>query len=77
MKFYAQCMKSNAHRGLKRAYVAVAHSMLISICYILKYGVIFNDLESDYYNRFNKERKIKAYLKKLKTLGWETPVNVA
>lgn len=25
------------------------------------------------YNQFNKERKINAYLKKLKALGWEQP----
>ena len=27
----------------------------------------------DYYNQFNKERKINSYLKKLKSLGWEMP----
>lgn len=26
-----------------------------------------------HYNQFNKERKINAYLKKLKALGWEAP----
>ncbi|MCI6888481.1 MAG: transposase [Lachnospiraceae bacterium] len=62
-----------AHRRLKRAYVAVAHSMLIAIYHILKDGVIFKDLGADYYNQFNKERKINAYLKKLKALGWEAP----
>ena len=72
--FYAQYMRISAHRGPKRAYVAVAHSMLISIYHILKDGVIFKDLGSDYYNQFNKERKINAYLKKLKALGWEVPV---
>lgn len=29
-----------------------------------------SDLGADYYNQFNKERKINAYLKKLKELGW-------
>ena len=33
----------------------------------------FQDLGADYYNQFNKERKINAYLKKLKSLGWEMP----
>ena len=69
--FYAQFMRISAHRGKKRAYVAVAHSMLIAIYHILKDGVVFKDLGADYYNQFNKERKIKAYLKKLKALGWE------
>ena len=72
--FYAQFMRISAHRGKKRAYVAVAHSMLIAIYHILKDGVVFKDLRSEYYNQFNKERKINAYLKKLKALGWEAPI---
>lgn len=69
--FYAQFKRISAHRGKKRAYVAVAHSMLIAIYHILRDGVLFEDLGAEYYNQFNKERKIKAYLKKLKALGWE------
>ena len=75
--FSAQFARISAHRGKKRAYVAVAHSMLVSIYHILKDGVDFKDLGADYYNQFNKERKINAYLKKLKALGWEAPVVVA
>ena len=75
--FYAQFMRISAHRGKKRAYVAVAHSMLVAIYHILKDGVVFRDLGADYYNQFNKERKINAYLKKLKALGWEVPVVAA
>lgn len=74
--FHTQFMRISAHHGNKRAYVAVAHSMLIAIYPILKDGVIFKDLGAEYYNQFNKERKINAYLKKLKTLGWEAPVVV-
>ena len=75
--FYAQFMRISAHRGKKRAYVAVAHSMLIAIYHILADGIVFKDLGADYYNQFNKERKINAYLKKLKALGWEAPVVAA
>lgn len=69
--FHAQFQRISAHRGKKRAYVAVAHSLLIAIYHVLKDGVEFKDLGAEYYNQFNKERKIKAYLKKLKALGWE------
>lgn len=72
--FSAQFARISAHRGNKRAYVAVAHSMLVAIYHILKDGMVFKDLGADYYNQFNKERKINAYLKKLKALGWEAPV---
>ena len=69
--FHAQFQRISVHRGKKRAYVAVAHSLLIAIYHVLKDGVEFKDLGAEYYNQFNKERKIKAYLKKLKALGWE------
>lgn len=75
--FYALFKRVSARRGPKRAYVAVAHSMLIAIYHILNDGVAFKDLGADYYNQFNKERKINAYLKKLKALGWEAPVAAA
>lgn len=72
--FYAQFQRISAHRGKKRAYVAVAHSMLIAIYHMLKDGTHFLDLGAEYYNQFNRDRKINAYLKKLKALGWQTPV---
>lgn len=70
--FYAQFQRISARRGKKRAYVAVAHSMLIAIYHILKDDIPFVDLGSEYYNQFNKERKINVYLKKLKDLGWNS-----
>lgn len=72
--FYAQFQRISARRGSKRAYVAVAHSMLVAIYHVLKDGVVFKDLGAGYYNQFNRERKINSYLKKLKALGWEEPV---
>ena len=72
--FHAQFQRICAHRGKKRAYVAVAHSILIAVYHVLRDGVKFQDLGAEYYNQFNKERKINAYLKKLKALGWEDPV---
>ena len=74
--FHAQFMRISAHRGKKRAYVAVAHSILIAIYHVLKEKVLFKDLGAEYYNQFNKERKINALLKKLKGLGW-TPLTSA
>lgn len=59
--FHAQFQRISVHRGKKRAYVAVAHSLLIAIYHVLKDGVEFKDLGVEYYNQFNKERKTKAY----------------
>ena len=51
--------------------------MLIAIYHVLKYGTVFKDLGADYYNQFNKESKINAYIKKLKVLGCSVKVAVA
>ena len=68
--FKAQFERLAVRRGKNRACVAVAHSMLIAIYYILRDNVPFRDLGEDYYNQFNTERKINHYLKKLQKLGW-------
>lgn len=68
--FYAQYQRLSLRRGSKKAYVAVAHSMLIAIYHVLKNGVAFKDLGAEYYNHFNRERKINSYLKRLHALGW-------
>lgn len=74
--FCAQFQRISARRGRKRAYVAIAHSMLIAVYHMLKNGQVFSDLGADYYNQFNKERKINACLRKLQSLGW-FPQNIA
>ena len=58
-------------RGSKIAAMAVAHSMLTAIYYILKNNQPFHDLGADYYNKFNREKKINSYLKKLNELGYD------
>ena len=67
--FYAQYQRLVVRRGRNRATVAVAHSMLIAIYHILKDHVPFRDLGAEYYNQFNREQKIKSYVKKLEKLG--------
>lgn len=41
--FHAQFQRISVHRGKKRAYVAVAHSLLIAIYHVLKDGVEFKE----------------------------------
>ena len=71
--FAAQYNRLSVRRGGKRALIAVAHSMLIAIYYVLR-GEPYRDLGGDYYNQFNRERKIEGHLAKLKKLGWTPPV---
>ena len=69
--FSAQYQRIAARRGKNRATLAVAHSMLIAIYHMLKNNVPFCDLGADYYDSFNRNKKIHGYLKRLKALGWE------
>lgn len=58
--------------------MAVAHSILVAVYHMLKDNVPFYDLGSDFYNKFNREKKIRSYLNKLSELGYDlTAVTVA
>lgn len=73
--FYnAQYQRLIVRKGKNRATVAVAHSMLISIYYMLKNNTEYQDLGSNFYNQFNTEKKANSYLKKLEQLGYEVNI---
>ena len=65
---HSQYERIAIRRGKKRAKLAVAHSMLIAIYYMIKEDKEYQDLGSDFYNKFNKEKKANSYIKKLKEL---------
>jgi len=71
--FHSQYSRISVRRGKKRAIVAVAHSILIAIYHVIKKDTHYQDLGSDYYNKYNRERKIAGHLKKLNQLGWQIP----
>ncbi len=76
--FYAQYQRIKMRRGSKIAAMAVAHSILVAVYHMLKDNVPFYDLGSDFYNKFNREKKIRSYLNKLSELGYDlTAVTVA
>lgn len=76
--FYAQYQRIKIRRGSKIAAMAVAHSILVAVYHMLKDNVPFYDLGSDFYNKFNREKKIRSYLNKLSELGYDlTAVTVA
>jgi transposase len=73
--FSAQYQRLVARMGGKKAIVAIAHSMLTAIYYVLS-GNVYRDLGAEYYTQFNKEKKIQSHLRQLKKLGWELPCPV-
>jgi len=71
--FKAQYDRLVVRRGKNRAKMAVAHSIIIVIWHMLKYDTDYNELGGNYYSKFNPEKKINMYLKKLAELGWVPP----
>ena len=55
--------------------MAVAHSILIAIYFVLS-GYAFRDLGADYYNQFNRDKKINSHVKLLSKLGVAIPDDV-
>ncbi|MDR0295829.1 MAG: hypothetical protein LBH91_06595 [Prevotellaceae bacterium] len=70
--FYsAKYQRLAAIRGKKRALIAVGHSILKSVYYILSTSTVYRELGADYVN-FRVEVKRKSYLRKeLEKLGYE------
>jgi transposase len=58
-----------ARRGTKRAIMAVAHAILVSIYYMLTRKEPYQDLGSDYFDRNKPEATVKRLLKRLERLG--------
>ena len=69
--FLCSISKNSNETREKRATLAVAHSILIAIYYMIKEDKEYQDLGADFYNKFNKEKKANAYMKKLKELGYD------
>lgn len=65
------CPGNNESAGKRRS------GRLIAIYYMIKEDKEFVNLESDFYNKFNKEKKANAYIKKLKELGYDVQLDSA
>ena len=73
--FSAQYGRLVSHRGKNRATMAVAHSILIAVYFVLC-GHDFKDLGADYYTQFNRDKKINSHIKQLSKLGVTLPDDV-
>jgi transposase len=66
-----------ARRGKKRAAVAVAHSILIIVYYMLKRGTAYTDLGADYFDKRNQQQLQRSLVKRLERLGLQVTVEPA
>jgi transposase len=65
----AQFKRLAARRGMKRALMAVAHSMLIIGYHILKTGHGYRELGGNYLEQINKDQLRRYFTKRLERLG--------
>ncbi len=56
-------------RGKKRALIAVGHSMLVILYYLLKEGRQYADLGADFFDRLEPQRLTRYYVNRLQKLG--------
>ena len=74
---HALYRRVKAHRGHKRAIVAVAHQILVIAYYIMRDRVTYQELGPTYFDRRHKERAIRRHVKQLEALGLTVTVHEA
>ena len=73
----AQFKRLAARRGVKRAVMAVAHTMLVIGYHMLKTRQGYHELGGDYLERINKHQLQRYYLKRLQRLGLVVTIETA
>ena len=67
----AQYHRLAARRGKKRALVALGHTLLTIIYYVLKRGTEYVELGADFLDRLDPERATRQLIKRLEQLGYK------
>jgi transposase len=65
----SQYRRLAGRRGKKRALIAVGHSILVILYYLLKESSEYADLGADFFDRLEPERLTRYYVKRLERLG--------
>ena len=74
--FKAQCERVSRRRGRKRAIVAVGHSLLEALSYVLKSDRPYQDLGVDYFQKVLPEQKVQRLTAQLRKLGYNVTLEV-
>ena len=67
--FAAQYRRLAGRRGKKRALVALGHTILVVIYYVLKRKTTYEELGADYLDRHDKDRMLASLVKRLERMG--------
>jgi transposase len=67
--FAAQYRRLAGRRGKKRALVALGHTILVVVYYVLKRGTTYQELGYDYFDRHDKDRLLASLVRRLERMG--------
>lgn len=70
----AQFKRISVRRGAKRAALAVAHIILVTMYHMLSRGTTYNDLGNAYFDQKNVQRVIHRSVTRLENLGFKVSV---
>ena len=66
-----------ARRGVKRATIAVAHTLLVIVYHVLQRPVEYHELGPDYFDKLNPERSKRKLVQRLEALGFRVTLEAA
>jgi transposase len=69
--------KRGDKRGSKRALVAVAHAILITIYHMLRDGTRYQDLGSDHFDRRDRDAIVRRSVRRLESCGFQVALTPA
>jgi hypothetical protein len=75
--FAAQFKRLAVRRGVKRAIIAVAHSLLVVIYHLLRDGTLYTELGGTFFEQHDREATAQRSIRRLERLGYTvslTPV---
>jgi hypothetical protein len=75
--FKAQFHRLAGRRGKKRALVAVAHSILIIVYYMIKNNCNYQEIGEDYFDKINHKVVVKRQVQRLEKLGYKVKLEPA
>ena len=71
----AQYHRLASRRGKKRAAVAVAHTILVTIYHMLRHNTAYNDLGANYFDQLNRNETIRRAVKRIERLGYNVKLD--
>jgi transposase len=75
--FSAQYHRLAARKGGKRAVIAVAHTILVTIYHMLKYGTTYRDLGGNYFDERDRTRNVRRAVQRIERLGYRVTLEAA